>query len=185
MELQTIYCRKEDSVDSIVTNYLGTPVEAYNEAGSKVWYRELDCYGQVRKGNNAFIPFLYQGQYWDEETGLVYNQFRYYSADQGKYVSQDPIRLAGGTLAYGYVHDTNEWIYELGLSKIPTRTLQKNWKNHVGSPHINPDIHHSFPEEHAQRFKDVADIDVNNPKYYYNLPKDAHTKKPGIHGDTY
>ncbi|WP_227591294.1 hypothetical protein [Acinetobacter shaoyimingii] len=28
---------------------------------------------------------------------------------------------------------------------------------------------------------DIAGIDINNPKYYYNLPKKKHTKKPGIH----
>ena len=32
---------------SIVTDHLGTPVEAYNEQGEEVWYRRLDMNGKV------------------------------------------------------------------------------------------------------------------------------------------
>ncbi|MFY0519810.1 RHS repeat-associated core domain-containing protein [Lysinibacillus sp. UGB7] len=41
------------------------------------------------------MPFRYQGQYSDEETGLYYNRFRYYSPEQGQYTQPDPIGLAG------------------------------------------------------------------------------------------
>ena len=52
---------------SIVSDYLGTPIEAYDEEGRRVWARELDIYGQTRSevGEVGFIPFLYQGQYLD------------------------------------------------------------------------------------------------------------------------
>ncbi len=100
---------------SIIADYLGTPVEAYNERGNKVWYRELNCYGQVRKGDNKFVPFLYQGQYWDEETGLAYNRFRYYAPEEGLYISKDPIGLAGGKELYRYVSDVNAWVDVFGL----------------------------------------------------------------------
>ena len=33
---------------SIISDYLGTPVEAYDEEGQRVWVRELDIYGRVR-----------------------------------------------------------------------------------------------------------------------------------------
>lgn len=82
---------------------------------------------------------------------------------------------------YSYVHDSNSFIDTFGLAKTPTRTLQKGWKDYVGSKHTNPDIHHGFPEELADDFKRIADIDVNNPEYHYNLKKGQHTKKPGIH----
>ena len=45
-------------------------------------------------------PFRYQGQYEDSETGLYYNRFRYYSPDEGMYISQDPIRRAGISRLY-------------------------------------------------------------------------------------
>ena len=170
---------------SIVSDYLGTPLQAFDNNGNKVWEQELDIFGRKRRtGNNksSFIPFKYQGQYEDVETGLYYNRFRYYEPRTGSYISQDPIGLAGDNpTLYSYVGEPNKWIDLLGLSKTPTSTLQKKWENHVGSKHIHSDIHHGFPEEFSSRFKNIADIDVNNPKYYYNLPKSKHTRKPGIH----
>ena len=40
------------------------------------------------------IPFLFQGQYYDHETELAYNRFRYYSPELGRYISEDPIGAA-------------------------------------------------------------------------------------------
>ena len=103
---------------SIISDYLGTPIEAYDEEGKRVWARELDIYGRTRseEGEVGFIPFLYQVQYLDTETGLAYNRFRYYSPETGAYISQDPIRLeAGLTNLYAYVHDVNAWIDPWGL----------------------------------------------------------------------
>ena len=104
---------------SIISDYLGTPIEAYDEEGQRVWARELDVYGRVRieQGEVGLVPFLYQGQYLDTETGLAYNRFRYYSPETGAYISQDPIRLeAGLTNLYAYVHDVNAWIDPWGLA---------------------------------------------------------------------
>ena len=64
-------------------------------------------------------PFRYQGQYEDSETGLYYNRFRYYSPDEGMYISQDPIGLQGGMQLYAYVHDVNSWVDPLGLEREP------------------------------------------------------------------
>ena len=75
-----------------------------------IWKRELDIYGKVRflKGEEDFIPFRYQGQYYDKETKLCYNRFRYYSPETGLYISQDPIELAGNNPNfYAYVFDSN------------------------------------------------------------------------------
>ena len=32
------------------------------------------------------IPFLFQGQYYDEEIKLAYNRFRYYDPQMGRYI---------------------------------------------------------------------------------------------------
>ena len=81
-----------------------------------MWARELDLYGNVIAGDSSFIPFLYQGQYYDEEIGLAYNRFRYYSPENGTYISQDPIRLAGNNPNfYGYTFDCNTEVDVWGL----------------------------------------------------------------------
>ena len=69
------------------------------------------------------IPFLFQGQYYDHETELAYNRFRYYSPELGRYISEDPIRFASGTLAlHNYVEDSNSWLDVLGLTYKSKKT---------------------------------------------------------------
>ena len=78
---------------SIISDYLGTPLQAYDKKGNKVWEQELDIYGRQRKRPSAFIPFKYQGQYEDAETGLYYNRFRYYDPNAGSYISRTRLGL--------------------------------------------------------------------------------------------
>ncbi|WP_310602694.1 RHS repeat-associated core domain-containing protein [Anaerosporobacter sp.] len=129
----------KDGNYSIISDYLGTPVEAYDEEGNKVWERELDIYGRVKKGQKntygrkeerigeqTFIPFRFQGQYEDEEIGLYYNRFRYYSPEDGCYTQQDPIGLTGGNpTIYGYVGNTNIQIDLFGLK--PTEKWMRDF----------------------------------------------------------
>ncbi|WP_315814931.1 RHS repeat-associated core domain-containing protein [Paraflavitalea speifideaquila] len=108
---------------SIIADYLGTPVEMYDGEGQASWSVEYDIYGKIRKqytGKSIDCPFRYQGQYEDEETGLYYNRFRYYAPGEGRYISQDPIRMVSGQPDfYAYVHDPNGWVDVLGLDCKP------------------------------------------------------------------
>jgi RHS repeat-associated protein len=65
--------------------------------------------------NNLRFP----GQYYDRETGLHYNYHRYYDPDTGRYLTPDPIGLAGGMNLYVYV-DGNpvNWSDPLGLTGL-------------------------------------------------------------------
>ena len=106
---------------TIVHDYLGTPTQAYDSKGELAWEMLLDVYGEVKEcyGDRTLVPFRYQGQYEDEETGLYYNRFRYYSPDMGMYISSDPIGLNGNNpTLYGYMEDVNIWIDPLGLTLI-------------------------------------------------------------------
>ena len=99
-------------------DYLGTPTQAYDSEGNLVWEMLLDVYGRVMesRGDRSLVPFRYQGQYEDRETGLYYNRFRYYSPEMGMYISSDPIGLAGNNpTLYGYVQDVNTWLDVWGL----------------------------------------------------------------------
>jgi RHS repeat-associated protein len=60
-------------------------------------------------------PLRFQGQYFDEETGLHYNRFRYYDPDCGRFVSQDPIALSGGSNLFLYSPNPTNWTDPFGL----------------------------------------------------------------------
>ncbi|MEG8189293.1 RHS repeat-associated core domain-containing protein, partial [Escherichia marmotae] len=63
-------------------------------------------------------PLRLPGQYFDEETGLHYNLFRYYAPECGRFISQDPIGLAGGINLYAYAPNPLTYIDPLGLCKL-------------------------------------------------------------------
>ena len=134
---------------SIISDYLGTPLQAYDKKGNKVWEQELDIYGRQRKRPSAFIPFKYQGQYEDAETGLYYNRFRYYDPNAGSYISQDPIGLEGGNpTQYGYVSDSNNWLDSFGLSNVQEYNISSHGSQ--PSPRSPYQSHHIVQDEWAK-----------------------------------
>ncbi|WP_263303122.1 RHS repeat-associated core domain-containing protein [Escherichia fergusonii] len=54
----------------------------------------------------------------DRETGLHYNTFRYYAPDMGRFLTPDPIGLAGGLNLYQYAPNPLSWIDPLGLKIV-------------------------------------------------------------------
>ncbi|MDA8457043.1 DUF6531 domain-containing protein [Acidovorax sp. GBBC 3334] len=64
-------------------------------------------------------PFRFQGQQFDEETGLHYNRFRYYDPGIGRFVSEDPIGLFGGINLFAYSPNSLNWIDPRGLAGNP------------------------------------------------------------------
>jgi len=114
----------------------------YREDGEAVWTCELNSYGKVRNFQGEMktdCPFRFQGQYEDSETGLYYNRFRYYSPDEGMYLSQDPIGLWGGSQLYGYVHNPNTWVDSFGLEEVRVYhyTNKKGYDGISGTGKIN------------------------------------------------
>jgi len=50
------------------------------------------------------LTCAFRGQYYDEESGLHYNYFRYYDPATGRYITSDPIGLDRGLNAYLYAN---------------------------------------------------------------------------------
>jgi len=63
-----------------------------------VWKAHYKTYGNVALKPIEEIEnnLRFQGQYFDEETGLHYNRHRYYDPSLGQFTTQDPIGLLGG-----------------------------------------------------------------------------------------
>ncbi|MBP1126325.1 MULTISPECIES: RHS repeat-associated core domain-containing protein [Pseudomonas] len=99
-------------------DHLGTPQELTAADGEIVWSAHYRAYGQISRLDVGKIdnPLRFQGQYFDEESGLHYNRHRYYNPDVGRYLTPDPVKLAGGINAYQYVPNPTGWVDPLGLA---------------------------------------------------------------------
>ncbi|MFI8222668.1 RHS repeat-associated core domain-containing protein [Pseudomonas sp. NPDC085632] len=105
-------------------DHLGTPQELTDYSGDIVWSAQYDAYGKVATltlaGDNYLNqPLRFQGQYFDGESGLHYNRHRYYDPRLGRYLTPDPIKLAGGLNQYQYVPNPTGWVDPLGLACTP------------------------------------------------------------------
>ncbi len=152
---------------SILADHLGTPIEAYADDGNLVWERSLNANGKVLKetGIQNFCPFLYQGQSYDAEIELAYNLFRYYDVEDGRYISQDPIGLAGGMAFYRYVHDTIGWIDVFGLAKKTYRKSGAELENDIE----NALIANGIPYKKNQKFGPNGSIIKIDGVFNFNI----------------
>ncbi len=72
-------------------------------------------------GNSQLFEYnpRFPGQYFDKETNLYYNYFRYYEPETGRYISPDPIGLEGGLNVFGYVEQNPLSLVDLyGLNPV-------------------------------------------------------------------
>ena len=103
---------------------LGTPLELTDQNGKLVWSAESLAWGQTRQHRPESAertrfnnPLRFQGQYHDHETGLHYNRHRYYDPEIGRFISKDPIGLAGGWNVYAYAPNPVGWVDPFGLAR--------------------------------------------------------------------
>ncbi|MFI7318473.1 RHS repeat-associated core domain-containing protein [Streptomyces venezuelae] len=105
---------------AIVTDLVGTPTELLDEQGDIAWRTRTTLWGTTvwNRGATAYTPLRFPGQYHDPETGLHYNHFRHYDPETARYLTSDPIGLAGGFAPHSYVPNPFTGIDPLGLSLL-------------------------------------------------------------------
>ena len=91
-------------------DHLGTPHELSLRSGAIAWEAKYLSWGELKvmkQGSSTEIPvknhLRFQGQYFDKETCLHYNRFRYYAPHAQRYIQSDPAGLAAGINTYQYV----------------------------------------------------------------------------------
>jgi len=109
---------EDDVIHYYLCDHLGTPFELVDDSGRAVWSVRYRAWGSVfaKIASDIDQPLRMQGQYEDRETGLHYNRFRYYDPHVGRFLTQDPIRLAGGENLYQYGPNPTWWIDPMGLA---------------------------------------------------------------------
>jgi RHS repeat-associated protein len=101
-------------------DHLGTPQVLTDDSQVIAWKAVYTPFGDaVASIQTVDNPFRFPGQYYDQETGLHYNYFRYYNPQTGRYITPDPIGLEGGINLFTYVEGNPvRWVDPWGLRKV-------------------------------------------------------------------
>ncbi|CNL55950.1 RHS protein [Yersinia pseudotuberculosis] len=113
----------------------GMPIRLQDGEGEVVWEAQFTPFGQLSVTGTSQLrqPLRMQGQYYDTESGLHYNRYRYYDPACGVFISQDPIGLKGGLNPYQFAVNTLGWVDPLGLTGIIyLRTDRRSGREYIG-----------------------------------------------------
>jgi RHS repeat-associated protein len=110
---------------SVHADHQGSVERVYNARGKLVWRCAYAPYGaaRVEVGAGFYQPLRMPGHYWDADTQLHYNRFRYYDPALARYLESDPLGIAGGANLYAYTWNP--------LSEVDVRGLAKSCPNAV------------------------------------------------------
>ena len=109
---------------AIVADQVGAPAELVAADGTVAGYQQHTLWGgTLWHPAGPATPLRFPGQYYDAETGLHYNQQRYYDPVAGSYLSPDPLGLAPAPNPHAYVPNPLLQSDPLGLmSCVPDRS---------------------------------------------------------------
>jgi RHS repeat-associated protein len=119
-EHESVRDAPQDEIDrrfySIITDLTGAPAELLAEDGTLAGRQQRTLWGAtVWHSGGASTPLRFPGQYEDQETGLHYNNQRYYDPLTGSYLSPDPVGLEAGPNRHAYVANPYILMDPLGL----------------------------------------------------------------------
>ncbi|WP_024912653.1 RHS repeat-associated core domain-containing protein [Chania multitudinisentens] len=132
----------------------GAPIRLTDTQGTLVWHQQHGVWGEPgpQRANTVENPLRFQGQYYDQESGLHYNRYRYYDPHTAAFISQDPIGLLGGLNPYQYAPNPLGWIDPLGLTSSPCGPTGR-------SRNRTPDKVQGKPNSEQQALIDMARMD--------------------------
>ncbi|MNF58291.1 putative deoxyribonuclease RhsC [compost metagenome] len=160
------------------TDQIGTPLEMTDREGQIVWQATYKAWGAVEKlaVNDVEQNLRFQGQYFDDETGLHYNTFRYYDPEVGRFVTQDPIGLLGGDNLYQYAINAVRWIDPLGWYN--GEGVRDLGKYHASHEHTL--MKSEFKMTDVEHFSRANQSVYERVKVDYDFKKTLQSKYPGV-----
>ncbi|SEA98937.1 RHS repeat domain-containing protein, partial [Alkalimonas amylolytica] len=144
-----LFLIKNGELYSYQLDQLGTPLSVTDSNNQIVWQAHYSSFGKATVTVNQIDnPIRFQGQYYDEESGLHYNHFRYYDPTTGRFISQDPIGLLGGINHYQYAPNHINWVDPLGLvCKEELQAIRRNYVKDIYSLELEIDELRKFGED--------------------------------------
>ena len=144
----------QDQVDAVfyamISDFAGAPKELVDvTTGGIVGYSKQSLFGKRTWFGEKSSPLLFAGQYEDEESGWVYNRFRYYNTTFGMYNAQDPLGVGPNLAsAQAYVDNPTTWVDVYGLSHSqPSKKAQQLAQNRAQGKKAEADVRKVMQEE--------------------------------------
>ena len=137
---------------------------------------------EIEAGSSVTNNLRFGGQYFDDETGLHYNYYRYYDPKTGRFTTPDPIWLMGGINLFAYVkNDPVNNFDPFGLFRFGKRPF-------YGLPFMNLDpIHDALNIEVAHEHGFFEDGSGENIGFFgvraFNAPGIVRQDDPGLLDD--
>lgn len=165
---------------AIITDLIGTPTEMVAPNGTIAWHPRITLWGTslFPRPGEADCPLRFPGQYFDDETRLHYNYFRYYDPTIGRYNSNDPLALFGSWDPHGYVINPKSWTDSLGL--IPAKECQKAIKILTQYERLAKKYNIRLPDKRIQELNELRDKGLIKIDH---LPAKLKSEFPGIFKD--
>ena len=121
-----IFSERDGQKQYYAFNGHGDTVSVTDAQGNLLQGYDYDAFGN-EKGTAQTIsnPFRYCGEYYDEETGLIYLRNRYYAPESGRFTQEDPIYSG----VNWYIYCLNNPIRLIGPFGLAPGDLQVNGHN--------------------------------------------------------
>jgi RHS repeat-associated protein len=162
-ELWSAWVGKAGAVIYLHGDHLGAIEMATDLNRIPIWHAAYDAFGKIKSTSAQYQHGFEQnlrlpGQYADEETGLYYNDHRFYDPQRGRYLTPDPLGMAGGSNGYSYVSNNPlKFIDSSGLILFAF-----DGTNNSNPPPGVDDFSNVF------KFFLAYDASQNGPKWYMN-----------------
>jgi RHS repeat-associated protein len=121
----------ENETTWMLTDHLGSVRDLVNNTGTVVNHFTYDSFGNVVGSMTGGVDtrYKYTGREFDQETGLHYYRARYFDAQVGRFISQDPLGFGSGDGSNLYAYVTNQPVNRVdpsglyGIVHWQTRTI--------------------------------------------------------------
>ena len=153
---------------SFLKDHLDATKKLIDEDGTVVWSGTYSGFGEVSAGEQSVENnFYFPGQYYDSETGLHYSWNRYFAPCTGRFMTPDPIGIAGGINRYVYagnnpVNAIDPW----GLLTLDDAV--ESLKKRGVKPENQGYLWDSYSD--AQKFEEWIRLERSDNAWLKNLP---------------
>ena len=107
-----------------IADHLGSTRALTNASGAIVESAAYDSFGNATAALST--RYGYTGRELDSDTGLMYYRNRWYDAQMGRFVSEDPIQFEGGNNWYAYVENNPQMMTDpMGEDGIPGQRIPR------------------------------------------------------------